>query len=130
MAIIKERRGRVMRLSLKGAMALGMGGGALRREVVRALETGARRIIVDASGVRYLDAAGLGELVACRALVREAGASFRLRGAFGKVLEMLRLTGLDRLLVGARVAPEAVPRVAHAASGQAAGRRNPARVST
>ena len=92
-----------IRLRLKEAMADGHGGGSLRRQVARALHAGARVIEVDATGVRFLDAAGLGELVACRSLAREAGAEFRISGMTGKTRELLLLTGLDRkLLRGAR----------------------------
>lgn len=99
MAITSQREGETVRLRLKGAIALGAGSGRLLREVARLVGGGTRRIVVDASGVRFLDAAGLGELVACRAIARRGGAQFKLRGVFGKVLEMLRITGLDRLLV-------------------------------
>jgi anti-anti-sigma regulatory factor len=46
-----------------------------------------------------MDAAGMGELVACRALARAAGAEFRLCGVSGKARELLLLTGLDRKLL-------------------------------
>ena len=99
MSIKTRKDGQVVRLALRGAIVLGSESGSLRREVARALESGARRIEVNARGLRYLDAAGLGELVACRKLAKEAGASFRLRGVIGKALELLQLTGLDSSLV-------------------------------
>jgi len=88
-----------VRLSLKGAMAVGHASGSLRQQVVRALEDGVREIEIDATGVRFLDAAGLGELVACRQLAKEAGARFHLCGVSGKARELLGLTGLDRKLL-------------------------------
>ncbi|HET9482049.1 MAG TPA: STAS domain-containing protein [Candidatus Polarisedimenticolia bacterium] len=90
--------GRAVRLSIKD-VASGEGTGSLRSLVELALRQGARRIEIDASGVAFLDAAGLGELVACGNLARRAGAGFSLRGVSGKTLELLRLTGLDRRLV-------------------------------
>jgi len=98
MSIRAERKGRVVRLSLHGALALGRGARSLRSEVQRHLEDGARRIEIVASGVRFLDAAGLGELVACQELAALAGAELRLVGARGKARELLRITGLDRRL--------------------------------
>jgi anti-anti-sigma factor len=92
-----------IRLSLKEAMSGGHGVGWMSGEVARALKQGARLIDIDAQGVRFLDAAGLGELVACRSMAHEAGAEFRLSGVSGKARELLLLTGLDRrLLRGAR----------------------------
>src|SRR5687767_1032745 len=88
-----------IRLNLKGAMAAGQKSGLLRRQVALALERGATLIEIDASGVRFMDAAGLGELVACRSLAKAAGAEFRLCGVSGKARELLLLTGLDRKLL-------------------------------
>lgn len=99
MSIRRYRVGRTIRFSLKGAITLGYGSGSLRRSVSRALRAGARRIEVDASGLRYLDAAGLGELVACRASAEKAGVEFILCGVMGKARELLRITGLDRALM-------------------------------
>jgi anti-sigma B factor antagonist len=106
MNIVAQRDGRTVRFSLKGTITLGDGSEALRQEVARALKAGVERIEIDASGVRFLDAAGLGELVACRAMARQAGVEFRLRGVFGKALELVRITGLERKLIRrARVGP-------------------------
>jgi len=99
MNITTQKDGTIVRFLPKGAIASGNGAGSLRREVADALAAGARRIEVDVSGVKYLDAAGLGALVASRRMARDMGAEFRLYGAAGKPLEMLRITGLDRKLL-------------------------------
>jgi len=97
--VTKQRDGRVFRIGIRGAIALGLGTGTLRREVSHALRRGVTRIVVDARGLRFLDAAGLGELVDCRALAGRSGARLVLQGASGKVLEMLKVTGLVDLFV-------------------------------
>ncbi len=99
MRIRAEMDGRTARLSLRGALADGAGDGALREAVAWALAAGARKVIIDASRVSFLDAAGLGELVASREAARRAGSRLVLRGARGKTRELLRLTGLDRVLL-------------------------------
>ena len=99
MSIRSSRTGRTVRLSLKGAITLGCDSGSLRKAVEEALQEGVARIELDASGVRYLDAAGLGELVACQARARKAGAELVLCGAMGKARELLRITGLDAALM-------------------------------
>src|SRR5262245_37522537 len=93
------RTGHTVRFSLKQASALGFGSGVLQRWVEKAVGEGARRIEIDASGVRFLDAAALGDLVACRSIATKAGAEFRLCGVIGKARELLRITGLDRRLM-------------------------------
>ncbi|HKY33221.1 MAG TPA: STAS domain-containing protein [Candidatus Polarisedimenticolia bacterium] len=102
MRIRAQRMGRTLRLSLKGAVALGSAGGSLRQQVARALKDEVDHIEIDASGVRFLDAAALGELVACRAMARQAGAELRVSGVSGKARELLMLTGLDRKLLRGR----------------------------
>ncbi|HZI93223.1 MAG TPA: STAS domain-containing protein [Patescibacteria group bacterium] len=99
MGIRIKRAGRTIRISLRGAITPGCGSGSLRQAVDRALLDGAHRIEIDASGVRFLDAAGLGELVACRSIAARAGAQLVLCGVIGKARELLRITGLDRALL-------------------------------
>ena len=111
MAITMQQTGRTVRLSVKGFMASGKESGSLRHEVAKALKAGAERIVVDASGLGFLDAAGLGELVDCRAMARQAGAKFRLSGVVGKTLEILRVTGLDRIFARDNRSGEDIPRI-------------------
>ncbi|HEY3176433.1 MAG TPA: STAS domain-containing protein [Candidatus Polarisedimenticolia bacterium] len=99
MSINVTRTGRTIRISLKGALALGSGSGSLSRAVRAAIETGARTIQIDASGVRFLDASGLGELVACRKMAERAGVELRLCAINGKVRDLLKITRLDRGLL-------------------------------
>ena len=110
MAITKRMNGRTVKFSIEGAITLGDGSGSLRQAFARALHEGARDIEVHAGGVRYLDASGIGELVACRAMAVAVGARFRLRGVIGKALELLRITGLDEKLIRETAPLSAVPR--------------------
>lgn len=97
---IETRRiGRSAKIALEGKVVLGAFHGALQSEVSGALDAGVRRIVVDTSRLRLIDAAGLGELLACRAMALRARAAFRVSGATGKVLETLLVTGLDGLLL-------------------------------
>lgn len=100
MDIRTNRTGRTSTIFLKGAIVLGAGGGSLRHAVARALDEGSTRVEIDASGLTFLDAAGLGELVACRAMAKTRGARLRIRGVNGKARELLRMTGLERSLLG------------------------------
>ncbi len=100
MRITTQRKGSEIRLIPHGALTHDSRNGTnLRQAVMEALESGIRRLDVDASRVQFLDAAGLGELVACRAIAERAGAKFTLSGARGKTRELLELTGLDSVLI-------------------------------
>ena len=103
MRITTQRYGYMIRLIPQGALTHDSGSGASLRQVAKeALKSGVRHVEIDASRVQFLDAAGLGELVACRAIVEQAGAEFTLNGARGKTRELLKLTGLDRLMANGR----------------------------
>ena len=98
MRIRIERNGRTVRLFPDGALTAETGG-ALRRAAAQVLEAGARYIEIDAVRLRFIDAAGLGELVACMRMIQASGADFRFCGARGKTRELVKLTGLDALLM-------------------------------
>jgi anti-anti-sigma factor len=106
MSIRASMRGQTVRISLKGALTLGGGAGSLSRAVAAAIQAGARIIEIDATGVRFLDAAGLGEFVGCRAMAERAGAELRLCGINGKVRDLLRITKLDKRLLQRETVPE------------------------
>jgi anti-anti-sigma factor len=55
-------------------------------------------IVVDLSGTRFLDAAGIGALVLACSLARDAGARLAVRGASGLVAAVLRVTRADQVL--------------------------------
>ncbi|QHC66912.1 anti-sigma factor antagonist [Rathayibacter sp. VKM Ac-2759] len=66
--------------------------------VLRAITDGDLRIVVDLSGVGFLDSSGLGALVACLKEARRAGGDIRLASPGEQPTMVLRLSNLDRLL--------------------------------
>lgn len=70
----------------------------LRSEIVRVVTDGATDLILDLSGVVFIDSFGLGVLVG--AVKRVQSHSGRLRVVVGeaRVMAVLELTGLDRVL--------------------------------
>ncbi|MGO4462864.1 STAS domain-containing protein [Streptomyces sp. M-16] len=68
-----------------------------RRELTTALNAH-REVVLDQSGVDFMDCAGLGALVHAHNLAGRLGARLVLRGAGRPVLRLLKLTGLDRRL--------------------------------
>ncbi|MBG0833076.1 STAS domain-containing protein [Planomonospora sp. ID67723] len=59
--------------------------------------TAGGRLLVDLSGVTFMDARGLGTLVAVNNTARELGGTVQLIGVPAAVRRLLRLTGLNRL---------------------------------
>jgi anti-sigma B factor antagonist len=74
-------------------------GGAELRELVRSLlQQQKLRIVVDVSEMTYMDSSGLGELVGCYTLVRNAKGRFTLCRPRVKVLDLLSITKLMTLM--------------------------------
>ena len=69
---------------------------AFRQEVVQLVQAGEHRLVVDLSGVEFLDSSGLGALVA---ILKSLGAQGALAvcGAQGAVLSLFRLTRMDKV---------------------------------
>jgi anti-sigma B factor antagonist len=62
------------------------------------VSAGQCRIVVDLSGVDFIDSSGLGALIAGLKTSRQAGGDLRLAAAGEQVLTVLGLTNLDRIL--------------------------------
>jgi anti-anti-sigma factor len=57
-------------------------------------------IVIDLSGVTFLDSSGINALLACRKLATDAGVTFHASGARGPVAGVLDLTGVTDYLAG------------------------------
>lgn len=69
----------------------------LRAEVHHLLDTGRKNLILDLSGVPIADSAGVGALVAIRALIQGAGGQLVLVSAQRRVRDLLQRVRLDAL---------------------------------
>jgi anti-sigma B factor antagonist len=70
---------------------------ALKTSLIEADGVGWRLVIVDLSGVSFIDSAGLGVLVGALRRAREDGGELALVCDSEGILKILRLTGLDRV---------------------------------
>ncbi|HEX5926320.1 MAG TPA: STAS domain-containing protein [Baekduia sp.] len=64
-------------------------------EVLHGLESSCERVILDLSGLEFIDSTGLRLAVAEHGRASADGFEFVIAGAAGAVLKILRLTGLD-----------------------------------
>jgi anti-sigma B factor antagonist len=67
---------------------------AIREHIVEGL----RKLVLDFSGLNYIDSAGIGVVVVCIGLMKRAGGRLAVAGAAGQVKQLLEMTGLDPLL--------------------------------
>jgi anti-sigma B factor antagonist len=68
---------------------------ALKDNITGLLESGDSTLIVDLSGVAFLDSTGLGALVEARAATSEAGGALPLVCSSERILKLFTITGLD-----------------------------------
>jgi anti-sigma B factor antagonist len=93
--IEKRMVGDVMMLSLVGDMTLDGSGATMIADKVRSeMVQGQNRFVLDLGHVRYIDSAGLGELIHAFAAVRNRGGALKLLNVTKRVNELLILTRL------------------------------------
>lgn len=80
----------------------------LRECVIHLIENGTRHIIADLRGVSFLDSTGLGALVGSLKRVRTRDGSLRLVTSTDRILEIFRITGLNRAFALYPSVPDAV----------------------
>jgi anti-sigma B factor antagonist len=93
---IRERQsGDLTIIGLTGRLTITDQPGQLKEAVASAVTRGSRRILLDLSGVRYIDSTRLGELIAAHISVSRQGGRLMLVSTPGRILELLTMAGLD-----------------------------------
>ncbi|KLU09798.1 STAS domain-containing protein [Kocuria sp. SM24M-10] len=82
----------------------------LREVVAEVVGTGHQHVVIDMAGVEFVDSSGLGALVGCLKLARQAGGDLRIAAVNDQVRMVLKLTGMDRVLTPYRSPEDAFPR--------------------
>ncbi|MET0990717.1 MAG: STAS domain-containing protein [Glaciihabitans sp.] len=95
--------------TIRGTGKLNMVSAPALREAVLALINDERHnVVVDLSGVDFVDSSGLGALVACLKSTRQAGCDLRIAAPGKQVLMVLKLSNLDRVFPIFTSAEEAI----------------------
>jgi anti-sigma B factor antagonist len=68
---------------------------ALRDELYRLIEQGSRDVVVDLSGMDFIDSTGLGVFVGALKRAREGGGGMELRGLKPSARKVFEITGLS-----------------------------------
>lgn len=69
---------------------------AFKQQVVAALESGPKRLLLDLAGLDFLDSSGLGAMVSILKALGSQGA-MAVCGAHGSVLALFKLTRMDKV---------------------------------
>jgi anti-sigma B factor antagonist len=92
---IKERQaGDVTILDMTGKVTIGEGSVALRSAVRRLMEEGKKKILLNLSGVSYVDSSGIGELVSSYSTINREKGQLKLLNLTQKIQDLLAITKL------------------------------------
>jgi anti-sigma B factor antagonist len=93
---LRERQIRdVAIVELAGRLTVNDEPGLLKEAVAGAVRRGAKHILLDLSGVRYIDSTKLGELIAAHVKVSRNGGRLTLVATPKRIIELLDMAGLD-----------------------------------
>ena len=92
---VKERQaGDVTILDLKGAVRMGEGSIALRDAIRDLAADGKKKLLLNLSGVNYVDSSGIGELIANYTTVSRQGGQLKLLNLTDRIRNLLVITKL------------------------------------
>ncbi len=95
MQIDERRDGGTVTLALSGRLTVNDNPGAFKDMATALATEGVRDVVVDLKDVRYIDSACLGEFIAAQISLGRRGARLRLKQVPDRILELLKLAGLD-----------------------------------
>lgn len=81
-------------LDMDGKVTIGEGSVALRSTIRGLLEEGRKKILLNLSGVGYIDSSGIGELVASFTAINKEGGQLKLLNLTQKLQDLLAITKL------------------------------------
>jgi anti-sigma B factor antagonist len=92
---IRERQaGDVTILDMDGKITIGEGSVSLRGAIRRLIEEGRKKILLNLSGVGYVDSSGIGELVSSYTTTSSKGGQLKLLNLTQKIQDLLAITKL------------------------------------
>ena len=91
-----ELKADTLMLRLEGEIDL-EGVPGLRALLEPRFANGTRRLVIDLTGIRYMDSSGLAFLLFCHRTLAKTGGAFALICPHKHLLKVLHITGLDRV---------------------------------
>ena len=85
-------------VTLSGGLTLGTSLKIADSQIQAVIESGASRMVIDLTGVEYVDSAGLGMLMYTYGLLNDKGGEARLCGVNARVQALLQMTKTDTFL--------------------------------
>jgi anti-sigma B factor antagonist len=89
-----RQTGEVTIVDISGRIVLGEESAALRDLIMKLVDKGDRKILLNLAGVNYIDSSGLGALVSAFTSVRKQGGELKLVKLTDKVDDLMEITRL------------------------------------
>ena len=81
-----------------GRLMLGNRLSEVEHAIRQPIQQGLKKLVLDFSGLKFIDSAGIGVVAVCIGLMERAGGKLAVAGAEGQVKNTLALTHLDHVL--------------------------------
>jgi anti-anti-sigma factor len=107
MDIREEQIGDVSLVELSGRLTVDEKEGLIKETISNAMARGAKHVLLNLAGVRYIDSTRLGELIAAHIAVTRRGGKLKLVATPDRIVELLALAGLDGVFERFNTADEA-----------------------
>jgi len=89
-----EQRGTITIISLQGSLMGGPDAAILNSQLHELLAEGKKLVVLDLTGVEFMNSSGLGMLIGGASTVKNAGGRLKLAHASEKILTLIKITKL------------------------------------
>jgi anti-sigma B factor antagonist len=94
----RKYTGDISVIELAGRITLGRESSQIETVVIKLLDQGVRKFVIDLTKVDYIDSTGIGRIAYSFGKITQAGAQARVSGAKGLVMDLFRITRLDSVI--------------------------------
>ena len=71
---------------------------SIETSIKRLIEEGARKLVIDVAGLKYIDSSGIGMLVSVNGFMEQSGGRMRIAGAQGAVARAFEVVHVSRIV--------------------------------
>jgi anti-anti-sigma factor len=96
--VTRELSPGITAISFTGRLVLGNRLSEVEHAIREKIKQGSRRLVLDFSGLNFMDSAGIGVLAMLFGVIEREGRKLAVAGATGSVQQSLELTHLNRLV--------------------------------
>jgi len=96
--VIRELSPGITAITFTGRLVLGNRLTEVEDAIRQHIQQGSRKLVLDFSGLDFIDSAGVGVLAVCVGSMQREGGTIVVAGATGRVKQLLELTNLHRIV--------------------------------